>query len=481
MNQPQILCIDDEPALLDTLRRLLQSAGYEPTLAASGEEGLVALDRFRPDVVITDLMMPGVGGMEILARSKDLHPNVPVVLITAYATLETAIQAIKKGAWDYVAKPFTNDQLLIVLDRALATQRLRDENQRLRQQLGQNDESAGIVGTSAPMMRVLDMIRRIAPTDLGVLITGESGTGKEVVARAIHRMSLRHDKPFVPVDCGAIPQNLMESELFGHEKGAFTGAGATRRGLVEAADSGTFFLDEIGELGPAMQVKFLRLLQEGEYRRVGGASLRTADLRVLAATNRDLEQAISEGRFREDLYHRINIVRIQLPPLRDRPGDVPLLAKHFMERLLATSRRGQLHVPTQIMEILESYSWPGNVRELLNCCQYLVALAPGPSVGVDDLPAFLQMARARCHREPAQESAPAGRSSGTPSIRHDLPYKRAKRLWLEHFERDYISHLLEGHGGNISKAARAAGIDRKSIQRLMKRTRISLDETDPRQ
>ncbi len=478
MSKGHILCVDDELDLLDTLRRVLGREGYQVTLATSGGEALVALDRQRPDLVLTDLMMPGVDGVQVLTRSVELYPEVPVVLITAYATVETAVDAIRKGAYDYLPKPFTHTQLLVVVERGLAQARLQLENRRLMQELTGEADNLGIVGQSAAMRRLIELVRRVAPTDLGVLITGESGTGKEVVARALHRVSNRRDQPFVPVDCGAIPHSLMESELFGHERGAFTGAASARAGLVEAARGGTFFLDEIGELDGGVQVKLLRLLQESEYRRVGGNKLLAADIRVVAATNRDLEQAVREGSFREDLFHRLNVVRVDLPPLRARPDDIPILLDHFIERLRKQSRRDELRLAATTRDIIQAYSWPGNVRELLNCCRYVVGLAEGPVVQVDDLPPFLRR-DLPAHVRPAVVVEQAGvPAPGAPGVRHDLPYKQAKRLWLEYFEKHYILSLLDTHEGNISQAARSAGIDRKSIQRLMKRNALRIGDLD---
>ncbi len=483
MRQAHILAIDDEPELLESIRKILSRAGHRVSTAASAEEGLLLLQRSdEPDLILTDLMMPGIGGMELLKSVRKRQPDVPVILITAFATVETAVQAIKEGAFDYVSKPFTADGLQVVVQRALNMRQLSSENRRLRAQLGaQEDErSYGIVGESAPIRRIRDLLQRVGPTPLGVLITGESGTGKEVVAQALHRLSKRRDKPFIPVDCAAIPANLMESELFGHERGAFTGAATQRKGLVEAADGGTFFLDEIGELDPPVQVKLLRLLQEGEFRRVGGTRMLRADLRVVAATNRDLERAVAEGRFREDLFHRLNVVHIRLPPLRERGEDVQLLVKHFVERECVLSGRTDLRLSPEVLEILGRYRWPGNVRELVNCVRYIVGLSAGPVIGPMDLPQRIREAVGRA--APAlPQPRPAGEGGGerTPlGIRYDLPYKRAKRLWLEVFEYAYISALLKKHGGNISHAARAAGIDRKSIQRLMKRNEMSTADLD---
>ncbi len=488
MSQAHILAIDDEPELLQSMRKILSRVGHRVSTASSAEEGLLRLQRSDDvDLILTDLMMPGIGGMELLKSVRRKQLDIPVILITAYATVETAVQAIKEGAFDYVSKPFSADELQVVVTRALDMRRLTTENRRLRAQLGAQEESRdhGIIGESSPIRRIRELLQRVGPTPLGVLITGESGTGKEVIAQALHRLSARADKAFVPVDCAAIPANLMESELFGHEKGAFTGAATLRKGLVEAADSGTFFLDEIGELDPPVQVKLLRLLQEGEFRRVGGSRMLKADLRVVAATNRDLEQAVKEGRFREDLFHRLNVVHIRLPALRERGEDVSLLLQHFLERESTISGRTELRYGPDVLEAMSRYKWPGNVRELVNCVRYLVGLSIGPVIGISDLPPRIRDAIGRS----APTAAPAA-AAGSPGatgagglpvgIHYELPYKKAKRLWLEVFEYAYITALLKEHDGNISHAARAAGIDRKSIQRLMKRNQMSnpMDDED---
>jgi DNA-binding NtrC family response regulator len=462
-----ILCIEDEPELLKTLRKVLKHRGYAVRTAENGAEGLASLALEVPDLVITDLMMPEVDGMGILERVTKDHPEVPVILITAFATVETAIDAIRSGAYDYLPKPFSQEQLLIVVERALSHRKLANENQRLRQEIQRAEDAGGIIGVSPSTQQLVEMVQRVAPTDLGVLITGESGTGKEVVARALHRLSRRADKSFVPVDCAAIPASLLESELFGHEKGAFTGANATRHGLAAAADGGTFFLDEIGELEMPVQVKLLRLLQEGEFRRVGGTQMHAANLRFVAATNRDLEDAVATGSFREDLYHRLNVVRLTLAPLRDRVEDIDVLFDHFLTRLCAESGRAALTVTPEVYELLHRHRWPGNIRELMNCARYLAGLAEGPTVRIGDLPLALQVAAGAASVERA--GSPIIPTGALPGVRFDLAYKQAKRLWLEHFEVTYIERLLTEHQGNVSSAARAAGIDRKSIQRLMKR------------
>ena len=492
MSKPKILVVDDEQELLTSIKLILSREKMDVVTANCAEEALLAMQQsLTPDLVISDLMMPGIGGLELLKLMRNKMPTVPVILITAHATLETAIEAIRSGAYDYLPKPFGPEQLTITVERALNHQKLKSENERLRAQVGAiaKDQNDGMMGESEPMRRVKDLLKRVGPTDLSVLVTGESGTGKEVFARALHNRSNRNKKPFIPVDCAAIPATLMESELFGHEKGAFTGAGSRRKGLVEAADSGTFFLDEIGELAMPVQVKLLRLLQEREFRRVGGTEIHKVDLRVVAATNRNLEQAVERGDFRADLYHRLNVVQVVLPPLRERGEDVPLLLQGFLDRLAAQQGRTPLHCTPEVSELMERYTWPGNVRELFNCARYLSGLTAGDLAQISDLPQRIRLAAGVESQKPvnapqASEAYSTPNAPQGPAVRYDLSYKKAKRLWLEVFEYAYINRLLEKHDGNISHAARAAGIDRKSIQRLMKRNEMSLpqqkeEETSP--
>ena len=482
MSKPRVLVVDDEKELLRSIERILRRDDLEVTTATSAEEALLGMQQtVPPDLIISDLMMPGIGGLEMLKLVSRKHPNVPVILITAHATLETAIEAIRAGAYDYLPKPFGPEQLTITVQRALNHRKLKAENKRLRAQVGalKPQSKDEMVGDSPTMRRVKELLERVGPTELSVLITGESGTGKEVYARSLHNLSHRAQKPFIPVDCAAIPGNLMESELFGHEKGAFTGAQSRRGGLVEAANGGTFFLDEIGELELPIQVKLLRLLQEREYRRVGGTDIQTADLRIVAATNRNLEEAVKAGTFREDLYHRLNVVQVVLPPLRERENDVVLLLQSFLDKLSLQQGREPLRCSPEVLEHLSSYSWPGNVRELHNCARYLTGLTVGDVAQFSDLPPRIR--EASVAQAPASPPASPGAASfseqaprlDAPAIRYDLAYKAAKRLWLEVFEYAYISRLLEKHNGNISHAARSAGIDRKSIQRLMKRNLMS--------
>ena len=489
MSKGRILAVDDEREMLTSIDKSLTRAGYEVITANSAEAALVRLqDRQRPDLVITDIAMPGAGGIELLKRVGKNHPEVPVILITAHATMANAVEAMRRGAYDYLPKPFSADQLLVAVERAFGHQDLRRENRRLRAQLGVTGEEdpSGIVGASPAIMEIKRLLQRVGPTDLSVLITGESGTGKEVVAKAIHNLSQRAKRPFIPVDCAAIPGNLMESELFGHIKGAFTGANRDRKGLVESAQEGTFFLDEIGELELGVQVKLLRLLQERQVRRVGGTRTKKVDIRVIAATNRDLDEAVREGTFREDLFHRLNVVHIVLPPLRQRRDDIITLLDHFLGQLATLQGRDPISCSPEVSEALRyRYDWPGNVRELHNCARYVAGLTVGDTVHISDLPPRIRRAVEGDHTPVSQPaSVPAAaptegavESSGSlPPIRYDLSYKQAKRLWMEVFEVAYITNLLQLHGGNISQAARAAGIDRKSIQRLLKRNNMAEGE-----
>jgi DNA-binding NtrC family response regulator len=466
----RLLCIDDEPDLLETLRRILARGGHEVTSVGSAAEGVGRLGAEPFDLVLTDLRMPGQDGLAVLDAVRARGLSTPVVLMTAHASLENAVEAMRRGAWDCVAKPFAAGELRVVVDRALAHGQLAAENRRLRASLEARGGPPALVGRSAALREVEGLVERVARTDLTVLITGESGTGKEVVARALHARGPRARAPFVAVDCAAIPASLMESELFGHERGAFTGATAARRGLVEEADGGTFFLDEIGELEPSVQTRLLRLLQEQTFRRVGGNRTQKADLRVVAATNRDLEAEVAAGRFREDLFHRLNVVRVRLPPLRDRRDDVPVLLDHFLEAFRAESGRAALGVRPEVLERLCSHAWPGNVRELANVARYLVGLAHGPEATLEDLPASLRDVPVPSARpgtfipaEPTPDAPPID------VVRPELPYKVAKRVWTDWFDAVYIERLLASHGGNVSAAARAAGIDRKSVQRILKR------------
>ena len=441
----RLLCVDDEPELLDGMRRALVAQGYEVKTAGSGGEAVVALETEHFDVVVVDTTLPEGGGLAILRAARAW--GVPAVVLAEDATLDGAVAAVRAGARDYLAKPASAARIARAVADALATDTTR------KKALAPPE----LVAASPPMKRISEMIGRVGPTDLTVLITGESGTGKEVVARAIHAASTRSRAAFVAVDCAAIPANLMESELFGHERGAFTGANTTRRGLAEEADGGTFFLDEIAELEPHVQTKLLRLLQDHGFRRVGGNRPLTANLRVIAATNRDLDVEVAAGRFRLDLFHRLNVVRMMLPPLRERPEDVVPLLEHVLARVCATSGRRLLSLLPEAQERLCAWSWPGNVRELVNCARYLAGLTRGDVAGIADLPPGLRADPVASEGPPLDVIAPT------------VPYKEAKRAWTEWFDDRYVARVLEATGGNVSAAARTSGIDRKSLQRLLHR------------
>ena len=454
---PRVLLIDDEEDMLESLRRLLHKWGYESFLASDADRALDLVAEEQPDVILSDLKMPGKDGMAILEEVKRLDPEAILVMMTGYATIESAVEAIKKGAFDYLPKPFTADQLRMVIERAERQRKLSRENANLRRQLEQVFGPDNMVGRSPAMQKVFDTVRKVAATEASILILGESGTGKELIARSLHARSLRQAQPFVPLDCAALPENLLESELFGYEKGAFTGAHRSKPGLLELANGGTIFFDEVGELSLNLQAKLLRVLQERQFRRVGGTRLIDVDLRVVAASNRDLERAVAEKFFRQDLFYRLNVISIRLPPLRERAGDIPLLAACFAERFSRRLGRPTPRFAPEAMAALERYHWPGNVRELQNVIERAISLAEGNQIEVHDLPDELRESAGR-----AAENIPA---YGL----HRLSLKEARSHLLQQFERDYLRLLLEDTGGNVSLAARHAGVDRKTIHRLLKR------------
>ncbi len=433
MSERRVLVIDDEAGLRHTLLLILRDEGYQVVVAEDGEAGLRLALAEAPDLVLCDVRMPRLGGLEFLERYQEAGGTALVVMMSAYGTLDAAVAAMRKGAYDYISKPFNADEVILTLRKAEEREQLRREVARLRKVVGEVQGFEGVVGESAAMREVMDLAARVAPFPSTVLLTGESGSGKEAVARAVHRASPRNGKAFVAVNCGAIPENLLESELFGHERGAFTGADRAREGLFEEADGGTLFLDEIGELTLPLQVKLLRVLQERQIRRVGGTGEKPVDVRVLAATARDLVDEVREGRFREDLFYRINVVQILVPPLRTRPEDVPPLAEHFM-RLHA--RRLGVEAPPlsrELVPVLAAYTWPGNVRELENVIERALVLSGG-NVGVEHLPPHV-----RSGRHPFQ----------VPDDDGDLSVKRR----LPALEKSLIVRALERSRGNRTKAA----------------------------
>ena len=459
----RVLIVDDEPDMVENCARILGRSGYDCVTATDPRRGLELLETGRPDLLITDLKMPEVDGMVLLRHARELDPAMPVIMVTAFATIESAVTAIKEGAFDYLPKTFSVEQLRLSVERALRHRGLQVENKNLRDQLQQALGLENIIGTSLPMTQVFELVKKAARSEANILVVGESGTGKELIARAIHANSPRAARAFVPVDCASLPEQLLESELFGHEKGAFTGAVRSKPGLMEVAHHGTLFLDEIGELPPALQVKLLRALQERQIRRVGGTSLVDVDVRLVSATNRDLREASTRGQFREELYYRVNVIAITLPPLRDRAGDVQLLAHAFLKKYGQGRITG---IDADAMKTLEAYGWPGNVRELQNIIERACALTEGEIVTRRDLPEHVL----------APTAPPAAARPAVPgealTAGGELPLKDAKERWLGILEAAYLRDLLDHHGGNISAAAKSAGIDRKTFHRLINKYQL---------
>ncbi|MGC1677888.1 MAG: sigma-54 dependent transcriptional regulator [Candidatus Binataceae bacterium] len=459
----RILLLDDQPDMLENCRRILARAGHECFVSSDPAEAIALLESALPDLVITDLRMPSIDGLEIMRRAQALDPARPVIMLTAFATIESAVAAVKAGAFDYLAKPFTMDQLRLAAERALAQRNLMIENRNLRAQLSGVFGFENIVGSSLAIQRVIDFVRKAARSEANILVLGESGTGKELVARAIHANSPRAAGAFVPVDCAALPENLLESELFGHERGAFTGAIASKQGLLETAGGGTVFLDEIGELPIGLQAKLLRAIQEREIRRVGGTQQVRIDVRILSATNRDLRALVAAGQFRDDLFYRIDVIDVILPPLRERQSDIALLAQRFLERFRGTGDTAPRGFEPDAMAALEAYRWPGNVRELQNVIERACALTEGPSLSLRDLPEKI--------RSPESAAQP-DQTAAADSTGAELSFKQAKARWVEELEDKYLREILNRFRGNVSQAARAAQMDRTTFHRLLNKHRI---------
>ncbi len=458
MNAPcRILVVDDERSMREFLEIFFVREGYETSTAGDVDTALLALESDDFDVVISDVQMPGKGGLDLLRAVKEASPETVVIMITAFATAETAIEAMKVGAYDYVTKPFKVDELRLVVEKALEKKLLTTENRRLRSELETRGRPRSLVGTSPAMQKVYDLVAQVARTKTNVLLSGESGTGKELVARAIHDQSERCDEPFVAVNCGAIPENLLESELFGHMKGSFTGAVGNKEGLFETARLGTLFLDEIGEIPLGLQVKLLRAIQDKKVRRVGGTRDEPVDVRIVAATNRDLQEEVAEGRFREDLFYRLNVIQIQLPPLRDRMEDIPLLVQHFMQKFGQELDKPVDGVDDAAMERILAYTFPGNVRELENTIERAVALCDGARIGLEVLPpAVLERRRT----ESASRLPPEGGNL---------------EEMLAAVERELLSEALERSQGVKKKAAQILGISFRSFRYRLEK--LGIDET----
>jgi DNA-binding NtrC family response regulator len=446
----KILLVDDETGILETLKILFKGEGYQVAVASSGRAALESLERERPDLVLSDIRMPGADGLQVLKRARDIDPELPVILMTAQASLQSAMRAVNEGAYYYLQKPFSNDELLAICRRAVEARQLKVENKRLKKEIRRRnpDVAPRPIGRSRGFVEVLKLAETVAPTDSTVLLAGESGTGKEVVARYIHRLSERAEEPFMSINCGALPESLLESELFGHVRGSFTGAVKDKDGLLVAANGGTFFLDEIGEMSPATQVKLLRAIQEREVIPVGATEPKLVDVRIIAATNRDLEEEIRKGAFRSDLYYRLNVIQLRLPPLRERKEDIELLALHFLERLAG---REEVGVPRALspeaLDVLMGYDWPGNVRELENALERAAVVAVGGAIVPQGLP---ERVRDRPEVRLADEPPPPNPT-------------------MEVIERAYIHWVLEAEGGNKTRAAEVLGIDPSTLYRKLNR------------
>lgn len=444
----RILIVDDEPSIRMVLRAHLTRSGYDVTATENGAEAIAMLRNEDYHLVVSDLRMPVVGGMELLNHCNETYPGLPVILITAHGTVDSAVEAIKKGAQDYVTKPFDSDELMPIIEKALRTEEKGRSNL--------HEDAAGrfkIIGQTARMHKIYAMIEKVARSPTTALITGESGTGKELVARALHEHSDRASAPFIQVNCGAIPESLFESELFGHEKGAFTGAVAAKPGKFELADGGTLFLDEVGELPKDMQVKLLRVLQDGQFERVGGVRSMSVDVRLVAATNRVLETEVKEGRFREDLFYRLNVIPIQIPPLRERADDIPLLVEHFIAKFNKRLNTEVEGVSPDALAALLAHTWPGNIRELENLIERSVLLTEDTVLTMGDLPGLTPSNLGRVEAPPDAE---------------EMGLKEYVRVYTTKLERARIQRVLEEEDSNVTRASKKLGISRKSLQMKMK-------------
>jgi len=453
-DKPKVLVIDDEESILETLSVLLRKEGFEVLAALSGSEGLERFGELQPDLVLTDVRMPKVSGVDVLEAIRERDPTTPVVLMTAQASLQSAIHAVNLGATHYVQKPFSNDELLAILRRSLDIGRVERENVKLKKEIRrtQLQEFIKPIGTSPEFRKALDMAEAVAASESTILIRGESGSGKEVFARYIHELSDRSGEHFLSLNCAALPEGLLESELFGHVKGSFTGAVRDKEGLFVAASGGSFFLDEVGEMVPSTQVKLLRVLQQREVIPVGSTRAVHVDVRLIAATNRDLERDIEQGRFRSDLYYRLNVISVELPPLRDRKDDIPLLAEHFLVREAERTGDKPKKLTEEALKVLQEYQWPGNVRELENVIERALVLTGGQVIKEDALPP-------RLREQPVQ-----------PLIQEAPPANPT----LEVIERAYIEHVLRAESGNKSRAAEVLGIDPSTLYRKIKRYQLDI-------
>lgn len=454
-----ILIVDDEKSIRESLTGILQDEGFSPSSVDNGEAALVKVSEEKPDLILLDIWMPGMDGLEALTKIRELYPDQLVVMMSGHGTIETAVKATKLGAYDFIEKPLSLEKVLLCIQNAVKIGRLVEENRELKAQIGKEHE---MIGSSKPIRDLKQQIKIAAPTSGWILITGENGTGKELVARAIHHNSQRSNKPFVEVNCAAIPEDLIESELFGHEKGSFTGATTQRRGKFDQAHLGTLFLDEIGDMSLKTQAKVLRILQEHKFERVGGNKTIEVDVRVIAATNKDLEKQISDGLFREDLYYRLNVIPFHVPPLRERKTDIPKLANHFLDYFCGKESRKTKILDDEALEVIQNYSWPGNVRELKNLIERLVIMCPGEVITRHQLPQSL-----------LGKSLPiTGKESLGTSLNSET-----FRLAKEGFEKEYLIQKLEENDWNVSRTAEAIEIERSNLHRKIKAYGIDLKKT----
>ena len=457
MPRSRILVIDDEAAIRDSLRMTLEYEGYEFVGAATGQEGLALAERDSPDLVLLDVKMPGMDGLEVLDHLRSMNDALPVVVISGHGTISTAVEATKKGAFDFIEKPFASERVLVSLRNALDQRRLRDENKSLKKAVEVRHQ---MIGESASLQQVMAAVGRAAPTHAIVLIHGESGVGKELVARTIHGNSLRSRERFVQVNCAAIPEELIESELFGHEKGSFTGATEKQVGKFEQADRGTMFLDEVGDMSAKTQAKVLRVLQEGEVERLGSARTIKVDVRVIAATNKNLEEEIERGRFREDLYFRLAVIPIYVPSLRERPEDVPVLVRHFMDLFSRDNNVRQKRITQAALNLLQRYRWKGNIRELRNTVERLIIMTGGDAIDIADLPEMMR-------------SSAQGSRGAVAVTEVDAPKAGTLREFKENAERAFLVGKLRENGWNISKTAEVVGTPRSNLYKKLEQYQIS--------
>jgi two-component system nitrogen regulation response regulator GlnG len=468
MTGRRILVVDDEESVRWALTKALERAGYRVDLAADGPGGLAAAEDPGVDLTLLDVRLPGRDGLAVLRDIRKRRPDLPVIMMTAYGTLQVAVEAMKQGAYDYIGKPFDMDEVLLVVEKALEAQALAREVTRLRHAADEPLDLGGIVGGSPPMQQIFKAVGKVAGTDLTVLLRGESGTGKELIARAVHENSRRKGRPFVPVNCAAIPRELLESELFGHEKGAFTGAVAARRGRFEQAEGGTVFLDEVGDMDLGLQTRLLRVLQERRIERLGSEGSIPVDVRIVAATNQDLESAVARRAFREDLFYRLNVVSIHLPPLRDRREDIPALATHFLAAFAREQQAEAKILSPEALERMAAYRWPGNVRELENVVKRAAALAPTTLVLPDHLPDAVRLGVGSLHSAAGPEEFPVDWMRAEMARLKDTGDGRLHEHFVACIERPLLELVLRRTGSNQVKAAELLGINRNTLRKRIK-------------